>query len=215
TITPVNDAPVATADSYATAEDTPLTVMAATGVLANDTDVDGDPLTAALATAPTKGTLALNANGSFTYTPNATVNGSDTFTYRASDGTLTSNLATVTMTITPVNDAPAATADSYATAEDTPLTVMAATGVLANDTDGPLTSPLATVTITITPVNDAPEATDDSYATAEDTPLTIAAATGVLANDTDVDGDPLPARRASAPTKGTLALNANGSFTYT
>src|SRR5207249_460679 len=120
TITPVNDAPVATNDSYATAEDTVLTVTAATGVLANDTDVDGDPLTAALATAPTKGTLALNANGSFTYTLNANVNGSDTFTYRASDGTLTSDLATAPMTFTPVTDSSAATADSYATAEDTP-----------------------------------------------------------------------------------------------
>src|SRR5439155_11708602 len=94
-----NDAPVATDDSYATAEDTPLTVAAATGVLANDTDVDGDPLTAVLATAPAKGTLALHANGSFTYTPNANVNGSDTFTYHASDGTLTSALATVTIKI--------------------------------------------------------------------------------------------------------------------
>src|SRR5204862_310594 len=113
------------------AEDTPLTVAAATGVLANDTDVDGDPLTAALATAPTKGTLALNANGSFTYTPNATVNGSDTFTYRASDGTLTSPLATVTITITPVNQPPVPTRRTSAPAEDTPLTVAAATGVLA------------------------------------------------------------------------------------
>src|SRR5207249_3842859 len=105
-ITPVNDAPVRSEERRAGNEDTVLTVAAATGVLANDTDVDGDPLTAVLATAPTKGTLALNANGSFTYTPNANVNGSDTFTYRASDGTLTSNLATVTMAITPVNDAP-------------------------------------------------------------------------------------------------------------
>src|SRR5207244_1540766 len=135
TIGAVNHAPVATNDGYTTAEDTPLTVAAATGVLANDTDVDGNPLTAVLGTGPTKGTLALNANGSFTYTPTANLNGSDSFTYRASDGTLTSNLATVTLTITPVNDAPVAANDSYSTAEDTPLTVAAATGVLANDTD--------------------------------------------------------------------------------
>ena len=61
--------------------------MAAPGVLANDTDVDGNPLTAALVTGPAHGTLALNANGSFTYTPTANYNGADSFTYTASDGT--------------------------------------------------------------------------------------------------------------------------------
>ena len=64
------------------------------------------------------GTLTLNANGSFTYTPAANYNGTDTFTYRASDGTATSNLATVTLTITAVNDAPVADHDSYSIAED-------------------------------------------------------------------------------------------------
>src|SRR5207247_6377767 len=124
----------ATTDRYATAHDTPPTPARATSDLANDTDVDGDPLTAVLATAPTKGTLALNANGSFTYTPNANVNGSDTFTYRASDGTLTSALATVTITITPVNDAPVATDDSYATARYEELTSEPQTRVLPKDT---------------------------------------------------------------------------------
>src|SRR5439155_11127960 len=79
TVTAVNDAPVANGDSYSTSEDTPLTV-AATGVLTNDTDIDGDLLTAALVGSPTSGTLAFNANGSFTYTPNANFNGTDSFT---------------------------------------------------------------------------------------------------------------------------------------
>src|SRR2546427_3093347 len=146
TVTAVNDAPSAGNDTYTVNQDTPLT-LAAPGVLGNDSDVDGDSLTAALGTGPLKGTLTLNANGSFTYAPNANVNGSDSFTYRASDGTLTSNLATVTITITPVNDAPVATNDGYTTAEDTPLTVVAATGVLTNDTDvdgDPLTAVLGT-----------------------------------------------------------------------
>ena len=69
-----NQVPVAVADSYTTAEDVVLTVAAA-GVLANDSDPDGNPLNAVLVTGPTKGTLALNANGSFTYTPNANANG--------------------------------------------------------------------------------------------------------------------------------------------
>ena len=55
-------------------------------MLANDTDVDGNPLTAALVADPAHGTLTLNADGSFTYTPTANYNGPDTFTYRATDG---------------------------------------------------------------------------------------------------------------------------------
>ena len=84
TVTPVNDAPVAAGNSYTTAEDTPLTV-AAPGVLGNDTDVDGDTLTAVLVSGPSHGTLALNANGSFTYTPATAYTGTDTFTYQARD----------------------------------------------------------------------------------------------------------------------------------
>jgi VCBS repeat-containing protein len=128
-----NRAPVAADDAYTTAEDTALTV-AAPGVLGNDSDPDGDSLSAVAGSGPSHGTLTLNANGSFVYTPAANYNGSDSFTYRASDGTLTSNLATVTITITAVNDAPVAADDAYTTAEDTALTV-AAPGVLGNDSD--------------------------------------------------------------------------------
>ena len=87
TVSNVNDAPVAVADSYTTAEDTTLTV-AAPGVLGNDTDPDtGTTLTAVLDTNVASGTLTLNANGSFTYVPAANFNGADSFTYHASDGT--------------------------------------------------------------------------------------------------------------------------------
>ena len=75
TVTPVNDAPVAVADSYSTAEDTALTVAACLAVLGNDTDVDGDPLTAIQVSGPAHGTLTLNADGSFVYTPAADYNG--------------------------------------------------------------------------------------------------------------------------------------------
>ena len=67
-------------------EDTALTVAAASGVLANDSDPDGDTLSAVLVTGPAHGTLILNAAGSFTYTPAANFNGADTFTYKANDG---------------------------------------------------------------------------------------------------------------------------------
>ena len=132
-MTAVNDAPVAVNDSYSTNEDTPLTVNAP-GVLGNDTDVDGDSLTAVLVTGPTHGTLTLNSNGSFTYTPTANYNGPDSFTYRVSDGSALSNIATVSLTVTAVNDAPVAVNNSYSTNEDTQLTV-SAPGVRGNDTD--------------------------------------------------------------------------------
>ncbi|MDP2234657.1 MAG: cell wall-binding repeat-containing protein, partial [Actinomycetota bacterium] len=90
-------------DAFETAEDAPL-VVAAPGVLANDTDADGDGLTAIKVTGPAHGTLSLAANGSFTYTPVADYNGSDSFQYRANDGTADSNVVAVTLTVTPVDD---------------------------------------------------------------------------------------------------------------
>ena len=95
-------------------EGTALTV-AAPGVLDGDNDPEGDPLSAAVVTGPSHGTLTLNANGSFTYTPAAGYDGTDSFTYRANDGTLNSNAATVTITVTaPPNQAPTAAAEPTA-----------------------------------------------------------------------------------------------------
>src|SRR5207249_5016224 len=133
TIGAVNDAPVAVNDTYTTAEDTLLNV-AAPGVLANDSDVDGDSLSAVLVSQPTHGSLTLNSNGSFSYTPAANYNGTDSFTYKATDGSPQSLHDTLTITIRPVNDAPVAINDSFSTAEDTTLNV-AGPGVLANDSD--------------------------------------------------------------------------------
>ena len=88
TVKAVNDAPTANTDSYDLKEDTTLTVAAATGVLGNDTDIDANPLTAALVSGPAHGTsFTLNPDGSFTYTPAANYNGPDSFTYTANDGT--------------------------------------------------------------------------------------------------------------------------------
>jgi hypothetical protein len=107
TVTPVNDAPVAHSDSYTTAEDTPLTVNDAAGVLGDDLDVDGDNLTAAVVDGPAHGQLSLASSGAFTFTPEANYNGTDSFTYRANDAVVNSGLATVTLNVSPVNDAPA------------------------------------------------------------------------------------------------------------
>ena len=118
-----NQAPVAVDDTYSTNEDTQLSVSAP-GVLVNDTDADSDPLTAVQVAGPSHGTLALNADGSFTYTPEANWNGADSFTYMANDGTANSNVATVSLTVTPVNDAPVITGQApLSTLEDTALTV--------------------------------------------------------------------------------------------
>jgi VCBS repeat-containing protein len=133
TVKAVNAAPVANDDDYATDAGTTLTVTAP-GVLSNDTDAENDPLTAVLVNPPAFGTIVLNSDGSFVYTPIAGFTGTDAFTYRASDSVDNSDIATVTITINAVNHAPLALADSYTTNTNTPLNVTAA-GVLANDID--------------------------------------------------------------------------------
>jgi lysophospholipase L1-like esterase len=97
-----NNAPVAVADAYSTSRNTQL-VVPAIGVLTNDTDPDGSLLTAVLNTPPANGTLALNANGSFTYTPTSGYLGADSFTYRANDGVSDSNVVTVSLTVIQTN----------------------------------------------------------------------------------------------------------------
>ena len=122
-------------DAYVLDENTVLTVTAPTGVLANDTDIDGPSLLALLVGGPAHGALALNADGGLTYTPNANYSGADGFTYKANDGTLDSGVATVSLTINHVDRAPVAADDGYSLGENAVLTVAAAKGVLANDTD--------------------------------------------------------------------------------
>ena len=128
TITAVNDAPVAADGSLTTLEDTP-----ASGTLVAS-DVDGDALTYAIVGNGTKGSAVITnaATGAFTYTPNPNANGTDTITFKANDGTVDSNTATVSITITAVNDAPVAADGTLTTLEDTP-----ASGTLvASDVDG-------------------------------------------------------------------------------
>ena len=105
TVAEINVPPVAAGDDYATPEDTPL-VVAAPGVLGNDVDEDlpPNPLAAVLEQGPVAGSLALGADGSFTYTPTLDYNGVVTFTYHVSDGLAVSLPALVTITVTPVCD---------------------------------------------------------------------------------------------------------------
>ncbi len=99
TVSSVNDAPVAAGDQYSTLVNTLLNVPAATGVLANDTDVDNDPLTAVLATGPAHGLLVLNGDGSFNYTPDSGYVGSDGFTYLVRDGQAAEDTGTVLINV--------------------------------------------------------------------------------------------------------------------
>lgn len=258
-ITRTNQAPIAVGDTFSVGEDGVLHVPA-NGVLANDTDADGDGLAPTLVAGPSHGTLTLQADGSFDYTPAANYYGLDEFTYSVSDGVLTSAVATVSLDIIAVNDAPVAGNDTLGLAEDGSLNI-AATTLLANDSDidgdpliitvvaapvhgtlaenadhswtyipapnyhgtdsltylandGQADSNLATVTLNVASINDRPTATGEAYTATEDTALVIASP-GVLNNDVDVDGDPLRAIRQTAPTHGSVTLNANGSFTYT
>ena len=97
-VTPVNDPPVGTGDSQTIPEDT-----TANGKVSG-TDVDGDTLTFSKATNPAHGTAVVNADGTYTYTPNANYNGPDSFTILVSDGNGGTDLVTVNITVTPVND---------------------------------------------------------------------------------------------------------------
>ncbi len=136
TITPVNDPPVANADTLTTAEDTPATV----NVLANDSDVDNTPtsLTVTGSTNGTKGTVVCTTAGICTYTPNLNQIGPDSFTYTVTDPGGATATGTVSVTITGVNDTPIANADTLTTPEDTPGSV----NVLTNDVDPDGPSPM-------------------------------------------------------------------------
>ena len=263
TVTPTPDAPVAGANNYTTDQGVTLTVTAP-GVLGNDTDPDGDALTASVVSGPANGVLTLNADGSFSYAPDPAFFGTDSFTYAANDGTGLSGTATVTLTVLRTNDPPVAQDDTATTNEDTQVGI----AVITNDSDpngdpimavvltqpangsaqysandgriyympranwsgtdtftyrawdGRAYSAPATVTVTVLPVNDAPLARNDFFQTNEDTPRTVTVVEpnnplGVLWNDTDAEGTALTAVLVAGPANGTLALNADGSFTYT
>src|SRR5207249_2313736 len=133
--------PVATSDSATVAEGGTVTALDSTAasVLANDTDAEGNTLTATKLSDPAHGSLTLNANGTFSYSHDGSETATDSFTYKTCDNGTTngspdpkcSGTATVSVTVTPVNDAPVANNDSATTNEDTSVDV----NVLANDTD--------------------------------------------------------------------------------
>ncbi|MCB1567147.1 MAG: IPTL-CTERM sorting domain-containing protein, partial [Xanthomonadales bacterium] len=133
----LNEAPTAVADSYNATEDTALNVAAA-GVLANDSDPDGNTLTSVLDTGPANAaSFTLNADGSFSYTPTTGFNGADSFTYHATDGLLDSATVTVSITVNAINDPPVAVDDARMTTEDfvTNIADGDPNNLLSNDSD--------------------------------------------------------------------------------
>ena len=125
----VNDAPVAVNDTITVTENIPATG----NVLTNDMDPEGDTMTASLVTAPVNGTVVLNADGSFTYTPNANYSGLDSLTYQTCDNGTPSlcDTALARFTVNAVNDAPIAVDDEVTVQQNTPATG----NVLTNDND--------------------------------------------------------------------------------
>jgi hypothetical protein len=142
TVTAVNDTPTAVNDSASTAEDAATTIS----VLNNDTDLDGDSLSVTAVTQPAHGSASRTVS-SVTYTPAANYNGSDSFTYTISDGNGGSATATVNLTVTAVNDPPAAGNDVGTTREGVAVTV----SVLTNDSD--VEGSALTVTAVSTPAH--------------------------------------------------------------
>lgn len=126
TISVRHRAPSAAPDSFVTDEDVPLVVDAMDGVLANDSDSQGHALVASIVSDPSDGTLSLNADGSFVYTPFRDFNGVDSFVYVATDGILDSRPVNVMIVVRAVNDPPSGVDDTYLTPQDTALNVVLA-----------------------------------------------------------------------------------------
>lgn len=131
-----NSAPVAVDDAYTTLEDEliGLIIRGTDGVLQNDTDVDGDPLTAVLVDEPSHGTVILQPDGGFIYDSEANFFGVDSFTYAAQDFR-PSNTATVTITVEQKYDPVITSPETYKAIPAEVLSVSADNGVLANDTN--------------------------------------------------------------------------------
>ena len=257
TVFPRNDAPVAEDDAFTLPEDAQLAVGTGFSILNNDSDEEGDPLTAALVDDVANGALQLFDDGTLIYTPDADFNGTDSFTYRAVDDSgAESEVATVTFTVTARNDAPVADDLAVSGDEDTAITGQVTGSDLDGDDlafslgDGPangsvtvnadgsfsyqgdadfngddsftvilsdgLATDTATVSVTVTPVNDAPVAADDvpTLTVPEDGSFANGTGFSILNNDIDVDGDELTAVLVDDVSNGTLTLDPSGAYIY-
>jgi hypothetical protein len=237
TVLPINDAPVAAGDSYTTDEDVALTITAA-GVLGNDSDVENDR-SAPCWSPPGHGSLILNGNGSFTYTPDANYDSPDGFRYKANDGSLDRPSVIINGIRQTTHRWHSLTGQRYedrrsagsrrgcrqrascrglpahgrpmVMAVTTRRTQFRADSFSYKANDGSLDSNIAVVQLTVNPVNDAPVAQDGSASGDEDTPISGQ----VVATDVDNSADQLSYSVVSGPSHGTLMLSGTGAFTYT
>lgn len=155
----VNTPPSPATDEYDIDEDTLLSITAQAGVLANDVDLDGNALTVELVSDTFNGTLGIQADGSFVYSPNRDYFGPDQFTYRITDGIDVSDETTVALEVHAVNDAPATQIDRYFAVPLQPLEVPVERGVLANDDD--VDGPQLTASLEALPANGSVELNAD------------------------------------------------------
>jgi len=141
TVNPVNDAPVSNNGSASGNEDNTIN-----GTLVA-TDIDSASLTYSRVTDAAHGSVTVNANGTFSYTPNLNYNGPDSFTFKANDGALDSNIATVNLSVAPVNDAPVLSGltSTVAVTPAAPVVTLSP-GALASDVDN---TTLASATVHI------------------------------------------------------------------
>jgi VCBS repeat-containing protein len=132
----INDPPAVFPDYYTVPEDSSVTVSTVAGILVNDIDPEGDPITAVLIDDVDHGILSFDSDGSFFYRPAPDYSGIDQFIYRAVDDEgMYSEVGTVTIGVNATNDIPIAFNDSYSMSEDDTLAVLDSLGVLINDID--------------------------------------------------------------------------------
>ena len=233
----------------------PLNVNAGLGVLSGSGDPGLETIQAVADQLPAHGTLALNSNGSFTYTPALNYGGPDSFTFHGYDGLNGGNVATVTLqvadTTPPVVTNPGSQLNTEGDSVNLPIqasdpngtvVTFSATGlppglgisqtsglisgtvvstfaqhgpysvtVSAKDAAGNIG--LASFSWTVN--NVAPTVVNHVYAVAKNTPLFVTGTLGVLSGSSDPGGETTQAVADALPAHGTLALNSNGSFTYT
>ncbi|PRC46149.1 adhesin, partial [Mycobacterium sp. ITM-2017-0098] len=195
-------------------------------LVTNDTDANAniDATTVVIVSQPTAGTVMVNPSGTVTYASNGTEVTTDSFTYTVKDAAgATSNVATVTITVTPVNDAPVAVNDTATVAEGGTTTI----ALITNDTDGDGTIDATTVVIvrqptagtltvnqngTVTYVNNGSEATTDSFTyTVKDAAGSTSNAATVTITITPVNDGPTAVNDSyTVAANGTLTVNAPG-----
>ncbi|MDE5419280.1 Ig-like domain-containing protein [Labilibaculum sp. DW002] len=223
TVNPMNDLPIANNDTYSTPEDTALS----DDVSSNDQNLFDLPITYSLVSDVSNGSLTLNADGTFTYTPNSEYFGSDGFTYKLTDGNGDAVQASASINVIFNNDAaPVANNDNTSTNEDTAVTI----DVLANDTDidgnqtidkasvliksgpanGSLSQNFVTGEVTYTPNNNFTGADSFTYTIKDNSGAESNTAT--VSINVTVDNDPPVAICKSGVS---IYLDASGSYTLT